>query len=67
MWQKPADPDQPSHIAYVIGARIVESYYRRVPEKEEAVAEILSVTDYPAFFEQSGHEQMVQKSTAPTR
>ncbi|UCG53024.1 MAG: hypothetical protein JSW58_05570 [Candidatus Latescibacterota bacterium] len=55
MWQKPSDPEQPRHVAYVLGARIVESYYKNAPDKEKAVREILSVTDYPAFLEKSGY------------
>ncbi|MDX1430644.1 MAG: DUF2268 domain-containing putative Zn-dependent protease, partial [Rhodothermales bacterium] len=53
MWSTPSDPDQPPHVAYYFGARIVEAYYHRAADKEKAVREILAVTDYPAFLEAS--------------
>ncbi|MDX1741646.1 MAG: hypothetical protein R3178_10145, partial [Rhodothermales bacterium] len=55
MWSQPADPEQPPHIAYYLGARIVKSYYDRAADKAEAVRQILSVTDYPAFLAASGY------------
>jgi hypothetical protein len=55
MWSKPSDPEQPNHVGYVIGYRIVEAYYKNAKDKEEAVREILSVTDYPTFLEKSGY------------
>jgi len=51
----PSDPNQPPLMAYMIGYRIVEAYYNRSEDKSVAVREILSVTDYPAFLEQSGY------------
>jgi len=55
MWSKPEDPDQPRHVGYVIGYRIVESYYNNADDKARAIREILGVTDYQAFFENSGY------------
>jgi hypothetical protein len=55
MWGKPADPEQPPHLGYIIGARIVETYYSNAKDKKKAVEEILSITDYKGFLEKSGY------------
>ena len=55
MWGKPADPEQPPHLGYIMGARIVESYYNKAQDKQKAVQEILSITDYIGFLENSGY------------
>ena len=57
MWSKPSDPDQPRDAAYALGSRIVEAYYRKVADKRQAMQEILSVTNYPSFLEESGYGQ----------
>lgn len=57
MWGRPRDPEQPTDLGYVLGARIVESYYERAAVKAEAVKHILSVTDYPAFLAASGYAE----------
>jgi uncharacterized protein YjaZ len=55
MWKTPGNPSQPPHVAYMLGYRIVEAYYHRAEDKNEAVREIFAVTDYPAFLERSGY------------
>jgi hypothetical protein len=61
MWSKPSDPEQPNHVGYVIGYRIVEAYYKNAKDKEQALREILSVTDYSTFLEKSGYtDQFVE-------
>jgi hypothetical protein len=55
MWSAPDDPEIPRDLAYVLGARIVKSYYDRADDKRKAVKEILAVTDYPAFLQKSGY------------
>ncbi len=55
MWSQPADPEQPRHVAYVLGARIVSVYYENARDKDQAIHDILAVTDYPAFLERSGY------------
>lgn len=57
MWKKPADPEQPPHLGYIMGARIVEAYYSNAKNKQKAVQEILSVTDYKGFLEKSGYAE----------
>jgi hypothetical protein len=61
MWSKPSDPEQPNLVGYVIGYRIVEAYYKNAKDKEQALHEILSVTDYSAFLEKSAYaDQFVE-------
>lgn len=55
MWQQPQDPDQPMHVGYALGFRIVERYYEHSQDKQAAVREILSVTEFPEFLERSGY------------
>jgi hypothetical protein len=55
MWRKPEDSLQPPHVGYALGCRIVEAFYERADDKAQAVADILSVTDYPVFLERSGY------------
>ncbi len=57
MWSKPENPEQPRHVAYVLGAFIVQAYYDRAEDKAQAVTDILSVTDYEAFLEKSGYAE----------
>jgi hypothetical protein len=57
MWSQPTDPEQPPHVGYAIGYRIVEAYCRNARDKDRAVREILSVTDYRAFLERSGYAE----------
>jgi len=59
MWSRPADPEQPPHIAYVMGARITEAYYANAEDRDRATGEILSVVDYPAFLERSGYGEWI--------
>lgn len=60
MWRIPGDPNQPYHVAYVMGARIVEAYYNKAEDKLRAVAEILSVVDYEEFLKKSGYPALME-------
>jgi len=57
MWKQPEDPEQPRHVGYVMGYRMVQAYYNNADDKAQAVREILSVTDYPAFLRKSGYAE----------
>jgi hypothetical protein len=61
LFSKPKDPEQPAHLGYVIGSRIVESYYNRAEDKAKAVQEILSVIDFEEFLEKSGYNEKFSK------
>lgn len=55
MWKKPADPEKPRDLGYVLGAMIIKSYYDRAEDKQQAITDILSIRDYEGFFEKSGY------------
>jgi hypothetical protein len=55
IFEKPEDPDQPRDLGYVIGSRIVESYYKNAVDKKVAVNDILSITDFNEFLKKSGY------------
>ena len=57
MWKKPSAPDQPYDVGYIVGARIVETFYTRAKNKVKAVHDILSITDYEGFLEKSGYSE----------
>ena len=53
MWSTPDDPAVPRDLAYILESRIVKAYYDNADDKRRAVREILAVTDYPAFLDNS--------------
>ena len=55
LWSSPGDPQQPRDLGYAIGARIVETFYERAEDKDEAVRAILAITDYEKFLARSGY------------
>ena len=55
MWVKPKDPEQPPHMGYFMGYRIVEMYYDNAADKKKAIQDILSITDYSNFLKRSGY------------
>ena len=61
LYVKPSDPEQPAHLGYIIGARIIESYYKQTGDKAKAVQDILSVVDFEEFLEKSGYDEKFSK------
>jgi len=57
LWETPSNPEQPQDLGYAIGARIVETYYLNAADPGQAAMEIMAITDYPGFLEQSGYPQ----------
>lgn len=55
LFQGDRSKDRPADLGYYIGYRICEAYYRRSPNKQEAIAHILHITDSKAFLEESGY------------
>jgi hypothetical protein len=60
MWTDPSNPEEPRDLGYAMGVLIVRSYYRHAPDKELAVREILSVTDYEDFLERSRYAEQLR-------
>ncbi len=55
MWSKPAVEGQPRDMGYQMGAAIIEHFFTNAEDKELAIKEILSITDYEGFLEKSGY------------
>ena len=49
-------PAWPTDLGYFMGYKIVESYYRNAPDEEQALRDILKVTDYRGLVEKSGYD-----------
>lgn len=50
MWKTPENSDKPRDVGYVLGAKIVEYYYKQALDMDRAISEILSLTDYREFI-----------------
>ncbi len=61
LFVKPSNPEQPANLGYVVGSRIIESYYNRAEDKTKAVQEILSVIDFEKFLKKSGYDEKFSK------
>ena len=61
MWKKPKNPEQPRDIGYVFGALIVEYYYKHATNLDQAVQEILAITDYNDFLQKSQYSNRFKK------
>ncbi len=55
LFRKPEDPNRPQDLGYIMGARIVESYYNGSADKEQAIRDILSIVDPAEFLKKSGY------------
>jgi hypothetical protein len=52
---------RPADLAYFIGYRIAEAYYRKTPDKAKAIADILNCGDPEKFLQQSGYAERFKK------
>lgn len=50
-------PGVPADLGYYMGFKICEAYYNKVTDKKQAVKDILTITDFKKFLEQSGYGQ----------
>ncbi len=53
-WLYNTTPGKPGDLGYWVGYRIAKAYYQRMPDKREALREILGMTDPKAFLAKSG-------------
>lgn len=61
MFATPSDSGWPPDLGYVVGARIAEAYYAEADDKQQAVRNILSLTDYHRFLEQSRYAERLRE------
>ncbi len=57
MWKNPKNQEQPRDVGYVLGALIVEFYYKKSLDINATVSEILSITDYESFLKKSDYSK----------
>lgn len=55
LYGSPTD-GRPADLGYFIGYRITQAYYARAGADDQALREILNVTDYAAFLQRSGYD-----------
>lgn len=53
-WVDNSTMEKGNDLGYWVGYRIVKAYYRRAPDKQQALREILELTDPKAFLAKSG-------------
>jgi hypothetical protein len=53
LYQGDRSKDRPADLGYYMGYRIVEAYYDHAADKRQALRDILTVTDFPAFLRDS--------------
>jgi hypothetical protein len=49
--------EKPADLGYYVGYKICQAYYQQMPDKKQAVYDILNITDYPAFLQKSRYEE----------
>jgi len=57
MWAESLDKNQPRDVGYVLGALIVENYFKQSPNIRKTVSEILEITYYNNFIEKSRYSE----------
>jgi uncharacterized protein YjaZ len=55
----------PPFIGYWVGSRIVQTYYDSHGQSEQAISDIMHVSDYSAFLRESGYPEHRPKCAAP--
>ncbi len=53
-WFDNSTLEKPGDLGYWVGHRIAKSYYQRAPDKDQAVRELLQMTDADVFLAKSG-------------
>jgi uncharacterized protein YjaZ len=53
LYQGDKSKDRPADLGYYMGYRIAEAYYQRAADKKQAIRDILTVHDFPAFLQES--------------
>jgi hypothetical protein len=49
--------EKPADLGYFVGYKICQAYYEEMPDKKQAVYDILNIEDYPAFLVKSRYEE----------
>ncbi|WP_324676258.1 TPR end-of-group domain-containing protein [Hymenobacter sp. GOD-10R] len=50
-------PEKPADLGYYMGYKICQAYYEELPDKKQAIYDMLNIEDYPAFLAKSRYEE----------
>lgn len=56
-----ATPERPKDLGYFIGYRMCLAYYNQAKDKQQAIKDILSATDYSTILKRSNYEETLKK------
>ena len=54
-WIHTIPKDRPAGLGYWMGYKIVNAYYQKQPDKQYAIKQLLTTTDYEAIYKESGY------------
>ena len=49
--------ERPADLGYYVGYKICQAYYEEMPDKKQAIYDILNLEDYPSFLQKSRYEE----------
>lgn len=58
---QPSNAEWPPDLGYWIGYRIAKSYYDQAQDKQQAILDILALTDFEAFVRGSRYAEQVER------
>lgn len=56
LYQGAASSHRPADLGYYIGYKIVEAYYQKTANPQQAIYDILNIQDFVAFWQASGYD-----------
>ncbi|MEP6622569.1 MAG: DUF2268 domain-containing putative Zn-dependent protease [bacterium] len=63
-WNAKELGDRPNDLGYWMGYRISKAYYDHASDKQQAISDILSIRDFPAFLLKSGYAGVSEAARA---
>ena len=66
LYQGDKSKDRPADLGYFMGYQITGTYYKHTADKRQALRDILTVTDFPAFLRESHYADKFASTNAGT-
>jgi hypothetical protein len=67
LYQGDKSMDRPADLGYYVGFRITEAYYEHATDKKKAIRDILTVSDYESFLNESHYPTNLPRSPITSR
>ncbi len=67
LYQGEKSKDRPADLGYFMGYEITAAYYNHATDKRQALRDILTVTDFPAFLRESHYADKFAATSAGSR